>query len=87
MADLLGGNLDAILADSGYLEPIVAGNSAIAFMGPDVMIGGGVGVGLRKADDDLEQKLNTAIDSVKKDGTLDELIGKWFEGRGPYFSG
>jgi polar amino acid transport system substrate-binding protein len=51
------------------------------------MIGGGVGVGLRKADDDLEQKLNTAIDSVKKDGTLDELIGKWFEGRGPYFRG
>lgn len=87
MADLLGGNLDVILADSGYLEPIVAGNSAIAFTGPDVMIGGGVGVGLRKADDDLEQKLNTAIQSVKEDGTLDELIAKWFEGRGPYFSG
>lgn len=86
MADLLAGNLDAILADSAYLEPIVEGNSAIEFTGPEVLIGGGVGIGLRKADDELEQKLNDAITSVKEDGTLDELIAKWFEGRGPYFS-
>ena len=86
MADLLAGNLDAILADSAYLEPIVEGNSAIEITGPEVLIGGGVGVGLRKADDELEQKLNDAIKSVKEDGTLDELIAKWFEGRGPYFS-
>jgi polar amino acid transport system substrate-binding protein len=87
MADLLAGNLDAILADSAYLEPIVAGNSAIAFVGEDVMIGNGVGMGLRKADDELEQKFNEAISAAKEDGTLDGLIGKWFEGRGPYFSG
>lgn len=86
MADLLGGNLDMILADAGYLEPIVAGNSAIALTGPDVLIGGGVGIGLRKQDDDLEGKLNAAIGEMKKDGSLDALIAKWFEGRGPYFS-
>jgi polar amino acid transport system substrate-binding protein len=87
MADLLAGNLDMILADSGYLEPIVAGNPAIAFTGPDVLIGGGVGVGLRKQDDELEGKLNAAIQAAKADGTVDALIAKWFEGRGPYFSG
>jgi polar amino acid transport system substrate-binding protein len=87
MADLLAGNLDMILADSAYLEPIVAGNSAIAFIGDDVLIGNGVGVGLRKADDELEAKLNAAIDAAKADGTVDALIAKWFEGRGPYFSG
>lgn len=86
MADLLAGNLDLILADSAYLEPVVAGNSAIALTGPDVLIGGGVGIGLRKQDDDLETKLNAAIAEMKKDGSLDELIAKWFEGRGPYFS-
>ena len=86
MADLLAGNLDLILADSGYLEPVVAGNSAIAFTGPEVLIGNGVGVGLRKQDDELEQKLNAAIGEMKKDGTLDALIAKWFEGRGPYFA-
>lgn len=87
MADLLAGNLDIILADGAYLEPIVAGNPAIAFVGPEVLIGNGVGIGLRKADDDLENKLNAQLDAVKKDGTLDGLIAKWFEGRGPYFSG
>jgi polar amino acid transport system substrate-binding protein len=87
MADLLAGNLDMILADSAYLEPIVAGNSAIAFVGDDVLIGNGVGIGLRKADDELEAKLNAAIDAAKADGTVDALIAKWFEGRGPYFSG
>ena len=87
MADLLAGNLDMILADSAYLEPIVAGNAAIAFIGEDVLIGNGVGVGLRKADDDLEKKLNDAIAAAKADGTVDKLIAQWFEGRGPYFSG
>ena len=86
MADLLAGNLDVILADGAYLEPIVAGNSAIELVGPEVLIGGGVGIGLRKQDDDLEGKLNSAIAEMKKDGSLDELIAKWFEGRGPYFS-
>jgi polar amino acid transport system substrate-binding protein len=87
MADLLAGNLDVILADSAYLEPIVAGNPAIAFIGEDVLIGNGVGVGLRKEDDELEQKFNDAITAAKTDGTVDQLIAKWFEGRGPYFSG
>lgn len=86
MADLLAGNLDTILADSAYLEPVVAGNEAIAFTGPEVLIGDGVGIGLRKQDDELEQKLNAAIDGMKQDGSLDALIAKWFEGRGPYFS-
>ncbi|HHY50043.1 MAG TPA: transporter substrate-binding domain-containing protein [Alphaproteobacteria bacterium] len=86
MADLLAGNLDVILADGAYLEPVVAGNSAIAFVGPEVLIGNGVGIGLRKQDDELEAKLNAAIDAMKKDGSLDALIAKWFEGRGPYFS-
>jgi polar amino acid transport system substrate-binding protein len=87
MADLLAGNLDVILADSAYLEPIVAGNSAIAFIGEDVLIGNGVGIGLRKQDDELEQAFNDAITAAKADGTVDQLIAKWFEGRGPYFSG
>jgi polar amino acid transport system substrate-binding protein len=87
MADLLAGNLDVILADSAYLEPIVAGNAAIAFVGEDVLIGNGVGIGMRKQENELEQKFNAAITAAKADGTVDELIAKWFEGRGPYFTG
>jgi polar amino acid transport system substrate-binding protein len=86
MADLVGGNLDMVLADPASVERIVDGSADIAFVGPEVLVGDGVGVGLRKQDDDLEAKLNAAIDEVKKDGSLDALIAKWFEGRGPFFS-
>ncbi len=86
VADLVAGNIDVLLADGSFLEPVVeASNGALKFDGPDVMIGGGVGMGLRKSDDDLEAKLNAAIDEVKADGTLDALIAKWFE-KGPFYS-
>ena len=86
VADLSAGNIDVLLADGSFLEPIVeASNGALIFGGPDILIGGGVGMGLRKGDDDLEAKLNAAIESVKADGTLDSLIAKWFE-KGPFYS-
>ncbi|MET0439830.1 MAG: transporter substrate-binding domain-containing protein [Devosia sp.] len=87
MADLAAGNLDTILADGAYLEPVVtASGGAIAFVGEDVLIGNGVGGGLRKDDADLKAKLDETLTALKADGTVDELIAKWFEGRGPYFA-
>jgi polar amino acid transport system substrate-binding protein len=86
IADLMAGNVDVVLADAGFLEPIVdASKGALKFDGPDVMIGGGVGIGLRKGDDELEAKLNAAIAALKADGTVDALIAKWFE-KGPFYS-
>ncbi|MGN6488254.1 MAG: transporter substrate-binding domain-containing protein [Devosia sp.] len=79
LADLNAGNLDVILADASYVNDVVAGSGgALEKVGPDVMLGNGIGVGLRKADDELEGKLNAAIDQMKQDGSLDDLIVKWF---------
>ncbi|MGV3577319.1 MAG: transporter substrate-binding domain-containing protein [Devosia sp.] len=87
MADLAAGNLDTILADGAYLEPVVAASGgAVAFVGEDILIGNGVGGGLRKDDADLKAKLDETLTALKADGTVDELIAKWFEGRGPYFA-
>lgn len=87
MADLAAGNLDTILADGAYLEPVVAASSgAITFVGEDILIGNGVGGGLRKEDTELKAKLDETLTALKADGTVDELIAKWFEGRGPYFA-
>jgi polar amino acid transport system substrate-binding protein len=87
MADLAAGNLDTILADGAYLEPVVtASGGAIVFVGEDVLIGNGVGGGLRKDDTELKTKLDDALTALKADGTVDTLIAKWFEGRGPYFA-
>jgi polar amino acid transport system substrate-binding protein len=88
LADLNAGNVDVILADGSYLAEIVSGSGgALEFVGPEVLIGGGVGIGLRKDDDELEQKFNTVIDEAKADGTIDALITKWFpeKGEGPFF--
>ena len=88
LADLNAGNVDVILADHGYIAEVVAGSGgALKEDGPKIPIGGGVGIGLRKADDELEGKFNAAIAEAKKDGSLDALITKWFpeKGPGPFF--
>lgn len=90
LADLSAGNVDVILADHGYIGETVAGSGgALQQAGPRIPIGGGVGIGLRKADDELEGKVNAAIASMKADGSLDGLITKWFpeKGEGPFFPG
>ncbi|KKB07322.1 transporter substrate-binding domain-containing protein [Devosia chinhatensis] len=87
MADLMAGNVDTILADGAYLEPIVtAAGGAIEFVGEEILIGGGVGAGLRKDEAELKTKIDDAITALKADGTVDALIAQWFEGQGPFFS-
>ena len=85
VADLMAGNIDLLFADGGYLEPVIKGSGgAIAFTGPEVMIGGGVGMGMRKDDSELAAKMGDALASVKADGTLDKLIMEFFE-KGPFY--
>ena len=79
IAAVKNGEADAVLADKSYLAPIVAeSGGALAFAGGDVQIGGGVGMGVRESDSALKEKFNTAIDSMKADGTLNAMIIKWF---------
>ena len=70
------GEADAVLADTSYLNPIVAEDSCLMFAGDKVLIGGGVGMGIRKSDADLRDKFTAAINSMKADGTLNALIVK-----------
>ena len=61
------------------MAPIVAeSNGDLKFIGQDVFIGGGVGMGIRESDSDLKDTFNAAIDSMKEDGSLNDLIKKWF---------
>ena len=80
VADLMAGNIDLLLADGEYLSPVVEGSAGkLALVGPGVELGGGVGIGMRKDDKDLQTKLTAALDELKADGTLDKLILKSFE--------
>ena len=85
IADLVNGNIDILLADNSFLAPVVeASGGEIAFIGPDVAIGGGVAMGMRQGEDDLADKLNTALAAMKADGTVDKLIMEFFE-TGPFY--
>lgn len=86
VADLSAGNLDILLADGDPLEPVIeASNGALVFAGEGVRIGGGVGIGVRQKDADLQAKLDAAIVALKGNGTVDKLIKEYFE-KGPFYS-
>ena len=79
LADLAAGAVDVVLADGSFLAPVVkASNGAIVFVGEDVLIGGGIGIGTRKGDTALRGAFNAAIAKMKADGSLNRLLNKYF---------
>jgi polar amino acid transport system substrate-binding protein len=84
--DLAAGRLDAVQADSIALEAFLkteAGQACCEVKGEvaqDVeVLGPGVGIGLRKGDEELKAKLNAAIKEVRANGTYAEFSKKYFD--------
>ncbi|MEO1285115.1 MAG: transporter substrate-binding domain-containing protein, partial [Pseudomonadota bacterium] len=67
---------DAALADSSFLATF-AEEDGLLLLERSEILGGGVGLGVRESDGELKEKLNAAIQSMKDDGSLNELIVKW----------
>ena len=79
VAAVRNGEADAVFADADYLKPLVdASGGELQFVGPDVPLGGGIGLGLRESDTELKEKFDAAITSMKEDGSLNTLLVKWF---------
>jgi polar amino acid transport system substrate-binding protein len=86
IAAVRNGEADAVFADKDYLVPIVAESGGeLVWAGDEPQLGGGVGMGLRESDTELRDKFDTAIQSMKDDGTLNPLIKKWFGDDAPVF--
>lgn len=82
IAAVRSGEADAVLADDAFLKKFVdESGGELVFIGEKVAIGGGIGIGVRESDGELKGKLNAAIQTMKKDGSLNALIAKWFDGR------
>ena len=77
VAAVRDGEADAVLADKAFLAPIAEADDELSIVGESVLIGGGIGVGVRQSDTELRDKLTKAIQSMKKDGSLNKLIEKW----------
>ena len=79
VAAVRNGEADAVIADKDFLAPIVAESGGqLVWAGEDVLLGGGIGIGLRQSDTELRATLDAAIDEMKADGTINAMIVKWF---------
>ncbi|MEM7055953.1 MAG: transporter substrate-binding domain-containing protein [Pseudomonadota bacterium] len=84
IAAVKNGEADAVFADKDYLAPIVKESGGeLAFTGEDVSIGGGTALGIRESDGPLKSKLTKAINQLKYNGELNDLIRKWFPDNPP----
>ena len=77
IAAVRNGEADAVLADKSYLAPIAESDADLMFVGEDVALGDGVGMGVRESDTELRETFDAAIQSMKDDGTLNTMIEKW----------
>ena len=79
LAAVKNGEADAVLADVDFLRPVAEeSNGELVIVGEPVFLGGGVGLGVRESDNELRDKFDAAIQSMKDDGTLNTMITKWF---------
>jgi polar amino acid transport system substrate-binding protein len=77
IAAVRNGEADAVLADKSYLVPIAEEEAELMLLDREEAIGGGVGLGVRESDEELKATLDAAIQSMKDDGSLNEMIRKW----------
>ncbi|MCU0827606.1 MAG: transporter substrate-binding domain-containing protein [Tabrizicola sp.] len=83
--DLAAGRIDATQADSIALDAFIASDAGAACCeiagavadDPEVL-GLGVGVGLRKGEDELKAKFNAGIAKIREDGTYDKITAGYF---------
>jgi lysine-arginine-ornithine-binding protein len=82
--DLIAGRVDLLLADSIALTDgllTAEGGDAFEVKGEpftDPVMGDGVGVGVRKGEDELREKFNAAIEAIRADGTYKKINDKYF---------
>ena len=82
-ADLVNGRLDvallgAVEGEYGFLRK--PDGAAFAFVGAPLDMGDqGVGIGLRKSDNALRDKINQAIAAMRADGTYKKIAARYFD--------
>lgn len=84
--DLAAGRLDAVQADAIALDAFLnsdQGKECCDFKGnvadDPAILGTGVGVGLRKGETELKDKINAAIKAIRANGTYDTFSKKYFD--------
>ena len=81
--DLQNGRIDSVFGDTAVVTEWLKDNPKLAAVGDKVTdkdyFGTGLGIAVRQGNTELQQKLNTALEKVKKDGTYETIYNKWFQ--------
>jgi arginine/ornithine transport system substrate-binding protein len=84
--DLISGRVDLVIADAvvllgGLLE--TEQGKDFTFVGPGFTdkkwFGDGIGIAVRKGEDDLREKFNKAIDTIRANGTYQKINAEYFD--------
>jgi len=80
--DLKNNRLDGILGDTAVVGAWLKTNPDLSSVGEHITdssyFGTGLGIAVRKDNEALLNKLNTALDALKADGTVEKLNKQWF---------
>jgi len=85
VAAVTNGEADAVLADGEYLDPVVSASNGALVIVDKIPLGDGVGAAFRQSDTELAAKFDKAIGEMKADGSINELIKKWFKEKAVLF--
>ncbi|TYC64774.1 transporter substrate-binding domain-containing protein [Stappia sp. BW2] len=83
--DLAAGRVDAVQADAIALDAFLKsdGGDCCELKGnveeDEAILGAGVGVGIRKGDTELKDKINAAIKAIRDNGTYETFSKKYFD--------
>jgi polar amino acid transport system substrate-binding protein len=83
--DLAAGRVDAVQADAIALDAFLKSEAGACcdhkgnVADDPAILGAGVGIGLRKDETELKEKLNAAIKAIRSNGTYDTFSKKWFD--------
>lgn len=84
--DLTAGRVDLVIADATVLQGGFLDTDAgqgYAFIGPsftdEKWFGEGIGIAVRKGNDDLKEMLNKAIKELRKNGVYQKINAKYFD--------
>ncbi|MDG6881989.1 ABC transporter arginine-binding protein precursor [Phocoenobacter uteri] len=79
--DLKNGRIDMIFGDTPVLAEWLPTETSVTFVGEKVkdkdFFGIGYGIAVNKSNKELLEKLNTALKTVKENGTLDKIYQTW----------
>ncbi|SMF09085.1 polar amino acid transport system substrate-binding protein [Xaviernesmea oryzae] len=83
--DLAAGRIDAVQADAIALDAFLKSDAGACcdlkgnVEDDSAVLGAGIGVGLRKGETELKDKVNAAIKAIRANGTYDTFSKKYFD--------